>query len=177
MTPKERMAIPPQAMPEQDAQVRAHNMNEVATGYTAEMAKTEASRCLQCPTKPCMQGCPVAINIPGFLAKAAEGDFAGALDCGLGSRLAREVRAEALDAADRDGLVDVLQELAHRAELLALLLLRADAAADGRQKRRLLDDAERAREVARGGLREEARDVDRDGTALHAGLQIGRAHV
>ena len=79
MTPKERMAIPPQAMPEQDAQVRAHNMDEVATGYTAEMAKCEASRCMQCPTKPCMQGCPVAINIPGFLAKVAEGDFAGAL--------------------------------------------------------------------------------------------------
>lgn len=79
MTPKERMALPPQAMPEQDAQERAHNMKEVALGYTAEMAKCEASRCMQCPTKPCMQGCPVAINIPGFLAKAAEGDFAGAL--------------------------------------------------------------------------------------------------
>ena len=79
MTPKERMAIPPQAMPEQDAVERAHNMKEVALGYTAEMAKCEASRCMQCPTKPCMQGCPVAINIPGFLAKAAEGDFAGAL--------------------------------------------------------------------------------------------------
>ena len=79
MTPKERMAIPQQAMPEQDAQERAHNMKEVALGYTAEMAKCEASRCMQCPTKPCMKGCPVAINIPGFLAKAAEGDFAGAL--------------------------------------------------------------------------------------------------
>ena len=73
------MAIPPQAMPEQDAKVRARNMNEVALGYTAEMAKTEASRCMQCPAKPCMKGCPVAINIPGFLAKAAEGDFEGAL--------------------------------------------------------------------------------------------------
>ena len=79
MTPKEKMAIPPQAMPEQDAQARARNMNEVALGYTAEMAKCEASRCLQCPTKPCVQGCPVAIDIPAFLAKAAEGDFAGAL--------------------------------------------------------------------------------------------------
>lgn len=79
MTPKEKMAVPPQAMPEQEPSVRARNMNEVALGYTAEMAKCEASRCLQCPTKPCMQGCPVAINIPGFLAKAAEGDFAGAL--------------------------------------------------------------------------------------------------
>jgi glutamate synthase (NADPH/NADH) small chain len=79
MTAKERMAIPPQAMPEQDAKVRAHNMNEVALGYTPEMAKCEASRCMQCPTKPCTQGCPVAIDIPGFLAKAAEGDFEGAL--------------------------------------------------------------------------------------------------
>ena len=79
MTPKERMAIPPQTMPEQDAKVRARNMNEVALGYTPEMAKCEASRCMQCAAKPCMQGCPVAVNIPGFLAKAAEGDFAGAL--------------------------------------------------------------------------------------------------
>lgn len=80
MTPKEKMAIPPQAMPEQDPAVRAHNMDEVATGYTAEMAKTEASRCMQCPTKPCIQGCPVAIDIPGFLEKAAAGDFKGALE-------------------------------------------------------------------------------------------------
>ena len=80
MTAKEKMAIPPQAMPEQDPAVRARNMNEVALGYSPEQAKCEASRCLQCPTKPCMQGCPVAIDIPGFLAKAAEGDFAGALE-------------------------------------------------------------------------------------------------
>ena len=79
MTPKEKMAIPPQAMPEQAALVRAHNMNEVALGFTADMAKTEASRCINCATRPCMQGCPVAVNIPGFLAKAAEGDFSGAL--------------------------------------------------------------------------------------------------
>ncbi len=79
MTPKERMAIPCQEMPEQDAVVRARNMKEVALGFTAEQAKIEASRCMQCPTKPCMTGCPVAINIPGFLAKAAEGDFDGAL--------------------------------------------------------------------------------------------------
>ena len=79
MTPKEKMAIAPQAMPEQDPAVRAHNMNEVALGYGAEQAKTEASRCLNCAAKPCMKGCPVAIDIPGFLSKAAEGDFAGAL--------------------------------------------------------------------------------------------------
>ena len=79
MTPKEKMAIPQQAMPEQDPAVRAHNMKEVALGYTAEMARTEASRCLQCAAKPCMKGCPVGIDIPAFLAKAAEGDFESAL--------------------------------------------------------------------------------------------------
>ena len=79
MTAKEKMAIEPQPMPEQNAKARARNMNEVALGYSAEAAKREASRCLQCPAKPCMQGCPVAIDIPGFLAKAADGDFEGAL--------------------------------------------------------------------------------------------------
>lgn len=79
MTPKERMAIPPQAMPEQDPKVRAHNMQEVALGYTPEQAKTEAARCLNCPTKPCMTGCPVSINIPDFLKEAAEGNFDKAL--------------------------------------------------------------------------------------------------
>ena len=73
------MSIPPQAMPEQDPCVRAHNMDEVALGYTAEQARLEASRCLACPTKPCTKGCPVAVDIPSFLAKAAAGDFAGAL--------------------------------------------------------------------------------------------------
>ncbi|MBR1871368.1 MAG: NADPH-dependent glutamate synthase [Kiritimatiellae bacterium] len=79
MTPKEKMSIPPQAMPEQDALERARNMREVALGYTAEMAKKEASRCLQCANAPCRKGCPVAINIPAFLAAAAEGDFAKAI--------------------------------------------------------------------------------------------------
>ena len=79
MTPKEKMALPVQAMPEQEPAIRAHNMNEVALGFTAEMAKNEAARCINCPSKPCIQGCPVAIDIPGFLAKAAEGDFKGAL--------------------------------------------------------------------------------------------------
>ena len=79
MTAKEKMAIPPQIMPEQDPKVRSHNMNEVALGFPKEAAMLEASRCLNCANKPCMQGCPVAIDIPGFLAKAAEGDFAGAL--------------------------------------------------------------------------------------------------
>ena len=79
MTPKEKMAIPPQEMPSQDPKTRARNMKEVALGYTAEMAKTEASRCLGCATAPCMAGCPVKIRIPEFLAKAAQGDFDGAI--------------------------------------------------------------------------------------------------
>ena len=79
MTPQERLAIPPQEMPQQDAAVRAHNMDEVALGYTAEMARREASRCLNCPTKPCVSLCPVKIDIPGFLAAAAAGDFDRAL--------------------------------------------------------------------------------------------------
>jgi len=79
MTAKERLAIEPQAMPEQEPKVRARNMEEVALGYTAEMAQREASRCLNCPTKPCVEGCPVKIRIPDFLAAAAEGDFKKAL--------------------------------------------------------------------------------------------------
>lgn len=79
MTAKERMAIPPQEMPQQEAHIRARNMQEVALGYTAEMARKEAQRCLHCPTKPCVNGCPVKIDIPGFLAAAAEGDFEKAL--------------------------------------------------------------------------------------------------
>ena len=79
MTPKEKMAILPQEMPSQDPKTRARNMKEVALGYTAEMAKTEASRCLGCATAPCMAGCPVKIRIPEFLAKAAQGDFDGAI--------------------------------------------------------------------------------------------------
>ncbi|MBQ9344970.1 MAG: NADPH-dependent glutamate synthase [Kiritimatiellae bacterium] len=80
LTPKEKMAIPPQPMPEQDPRERAHNMREVALGYSADQAKLEASRCLQCKNAPCVQGCPVRIDIPGFLRHAAEGDFSGAYD-------------------------------------------------------------------------------------------------
>lgn len=76
---KDRMAIPPQEMPAQDPAVRVTNMEEVATGYTPEQAIVESLRCLQCKTAPCVKGCPVSIDIPGFLAKAAEGDFAGSV--------------------------------------------------------------------------------------------------
>lgn len=65
-------------MPHQDPKIRATNFNEVALGYTEEQAINEANRCLQCKTKPCIQGCPVHVKIPEFLAKISEGDFLAA---------------------------------------------------------------------------------------------------
>lgn len=65
-------------MPAQKPEVRAHNYDEVTLGYTPEMAVNEAKRCLNCPTKPCTKGCPVAIKIPDFIQRVAEGDFEGA---------------------------------------------------------------------------------------------------
>ena len=81
-----------------------------------------------------------------------------------------EIGAEAFDASDRDGFLDVLEDLAHRAEPLALLLLRADASAHRGQQRSLPDDLERAGKIACRGLFEESGDVDRDRAATHAGL-------
>ena len=74
------MKMPRHAMPAQDPEVRSHNFNEVALGYTKEMAMEEATRCLGCPKMPCKNGCPVQINIPDFVAKVAEGDFEGAYE-------------------------------------------------------------------------------------------------
>ena len=65
-------------MPTQDAKVRAHNFDEVALGYTEEMAIDEANRCLNCKNMPCVEGCPVKIHIPEFITKIKEGDFEGA---------------------------------------------------------------------------------------------------
>ncbi len=65
-------------MPSQDPNVRNKNFDEVALGYTPEMAVNEAKRCLNCPKKPCQSGCPVGIDIPAFIAKVAEEDFEGA---------------------------------------------------------------------------------------------------
>ncbi len=62
-------------MPEQAADIRNKNWEEVAVGYTAEQAMNEAARCLNCKNAPCMNGCPVAVRIPEFLAAAAKGDF------------------------------------------------------------------------------------------------------
>ena len=65
-------------MPVQDPLVRNHNFTEVALGYTAEMAMQEATRCLQCKHRPCVQGCPVNVQIPDFIGMIAKGDFEGA---------------------------------------------------------------------------------------------------
>ena len=65
-------------MPSQAPEIRAHNFKEVALGYTAEIALEEAHRCLNCKNPPCVQGCPVNIAIPDFIAKFREGDFDGA---------------------------------------------------------------------------------------------------
>ena len=67
-------------MPEQPADVRNHNFEEVALGYTAEMAVEEAGRCLQCKNPHCVAGCPVNIHIPEFIAQVAKGDFAAAYE-------------------------------------------------------------------------------------------------
>ena len=67
-------------MPTQKPEVRAHNFNEVALGYTAEIAAAEAQRCLGCKNKPCMQGCPVNIDIPEFISLIKQNDIEGAYD-------------------------------------------------------------------------------------------------
>ncbi|MGM9642686.1 MAG: NADPH-dependent glutamate synthase [Eubacteriales bacterium] len=75
---KANMSLTRNPMPTQDPLVRARNFNEVATGYTEEMAIDEAMRCLSCKNMPCVQGCPVKIHIPEFIGKIKEGDFEGA---------------------------------------------------------------------------------------------------
>ena len=74
MTPKK------QIMPTQDPILRASNFNEVALGYTKEMAIDEANRCLHCKNMPCVSACPVHINIPNFIQKVKEGKFEEAYD-------------------------------------------------------------------------------------------------
>jgi len=66
-------------MPKQSPEMRSHNFNEVALGYTKELALAEASRCLQCKKPRCVTGCPVEIDIPGFIACVVKGDFAAGI--------------------------------------------------------------------------------------------------
>ncbi len=72
---KKNMSPTKVPMPEQAPDVRNKNFNEVALGYTAEMAMEEATRCLNCKNSPCVSGCPVNVPIPQFIAKVAEGEF------------------------------------------------------------------------------------------------------
>ena len=72
------MRLDKNPMPSQDPNVRNKNFQEVALGYTEEQAIDEAQRCLNCPTHPCMEGCPVQISIPEFIQKIVEGDFEAA---------------------------------------------------------------------------------------------------
>ena len=75
---KPNMAPSRNAMPTQDANLRARNFSEVALGYDEKTAMDEAMRCLNCKNMPCVSGCPVKIHIPEFISKIKEGDFEGA---------------------------------------------------------------------------------------------------
>ena len=75
-----RMAIERVHMPEQHAQERSRNFSEVNLGLDETLAVREAQRCLQCKKRKCVEGCPVRVSIPEFIAKLAEGDFAGAAE-------------------------------------------------------------------------------------------------
>ena len=74
-----KTATPRQPIPEQDPGVRRRNFDEVPLGYTIELAQEEASRCLQCKKPNCLAGCPVEVDIPGFIVLITKGDFTGAI--------------------------------------------------------------------------------------------------
>lgn len=78
MKAKDRMKIQRHHMPEQDPDERAHNFKEVNLGFTVQMAKEEAERCLRCKKPLCVQGCPVSVQIPEFISMVAEGKYAEA---------------------------------------------------------------------------------------------------
>jgi glutamate synthase (NADPH/NADH) small chain len=79
LTNRERLRIPRQTMPTQEALVRRANFDEVALGFTAELAQQEAERCLQCARPHCVEGCPVGVLIPQFIQALRQGDMEGAV--------------------------------------------------------------------------------------------------
>jgi len=79
LTQRKRMQIPRQEMPTQDPVVRGANFGEVALGFTEELARQEADRCLQCAQPHCVEGCPVGVLIPEFIRALREGDMIGAV--------------------------------------------------------------------------------------------------
>ncbi len=76
---KNKEKIPRQPMPEQKPEVRKRNFDEVPLGLPSELAVKEAERCLQCKKPSCMEGCPVAIDIPAFIKLIKEGEFTRAI--------------------------------------------------------------------------------------------------
>ncbi len=80
MKPSERMKIARQMMPEQEPDLRSSNFCEVNQGFCTEAACLEANRCLQCKDAKCVYGCPVGIDIPGFISAVAESDLSLAAD-------------------------------------------------------------------------------------------------
>jgi glutamate synthase (NADPH/NADH) small chain len=78
VSPKDRMKIPRQGMPEQAPEQRAHNFEEVNLGYSAELAQQEARRCLECAKPTCTDNCPVGIDVKAFVELIVAGDFLGA---------------------------------------------------------------------------------------------------
>ncbi len=80
LKPKDRLQIPAQEMPSQDPAERRKNVSEVALGYSPEQAKLESLRCLQCKNAPCVEGCPVRIDIPAFANAIARDDYQKAID-------------------------------------------------------------------------------------------------
>jgi len=79
LTNRERLHIPRQTMPTQEPLVRRANFDEVALGFTPELAQQEAERCLQCARPPCVEGCPVGVLIPQFIRALRGGDMEGAV--------------------------------------------------------------------------------------------------
>ena len=99
------MKLTKNPMPSQPADVRSGNFDEVALGYTAEMAIDEAQRCLNCKHKPCVGGCPVRIDIPAFIAKVADGDFEAAYQ-----EYGEELKMVAIDGLEyREAMVEFLE--------------------------------------------------------------------
>lgn len=80
LSKKDRLQIPRQPMPHQEADVRITNFKEVNLGFTEEYAKLEALRCLQCPKPKCIEGCPVGVKINEFIALVAKGEFLAAAE-------------------------------------------------------------------------------------------------
>ena len=75
---RERIKVPRQVMPEQHPSVRIHNFFEVNLGYSPELARQEALRCLDCRKPTCMDNCPVGVKVREFVQLIVGGDFAGA---------------------------------------------------------------------------------------------------